>query len=220
MNQNLEIIPLSSSAYIHVSYSDSEWGRIPSNGLVLVQEGEAFLFDTPMDIECTKVLVKYIKDSLKARITGFVPNHWHADCAGGLAYLHQIGVKSYANEMTIKFMLEKGFEVPQHGFETSLNLRLGNLQIECFYPGAAHSLDNIVVWIPKEKILFAGCMVKELKTKNIGNIADADTQAWPVTIQKIIEKFPEVQIVIPGHGAFGGKELLSHTLEITRSYTK
>lgn len=220
VSKNLEIIPISDNSYIHVSYAETEWGRVASNGLILVQKDEAFLLDTPMDEEVTKELVKFVKDSLRATITGFVPNHWHSDCLGGLAYLHKIGVKSYANIMTLKFAGEKGYEKPLYGFRDSLTIPFHNINIQCYYPGPAHALDNIVVYIPEEKILFGGCMVKEMKATTMGNIADADTKAWPATIKKVIIKYPLALLVIPGHGAYGGRELLVHTLELVSDYNK
>lgn len=219
VSENLEIVKLSPHSYVHVSYSEpnSTWGRIASNGLVFVQGGEAFLFDTPMDEPTTIQLVNFIKDSLKAQIKGFVPNHWHEDCIGGLAYLHQVGVKSYANYMTIELAQKKGYTVPKNAFKDSLQLKLGKEKIFCYYPGAAHSLDNIVVWIPAENILFAGCMAKEMKSRTMGNYVDGDLKAWPGTIERVINRFPSAKIVIPGHGQFGDLGLLTHTLELARS---
>ena len=91
---------------------------------------------------------------------------------------------------------------------------LGDKTIDCFYLGAAHSTDNIVVWIPSEKILFAGCMIKSVNARNLGNTADGDLTAYPGTIKKLLAKFPDVKVVIPGHGDFGGMELVKHTKEL------
>jgi metallo-beta-lactamase class B len=151
---------------------------------------------------------------MKLKIVGFVPNHWHADCMGGLRYLQSIGIESYANQMTIKIARTKGLPIPTHGFKDSLTLSLGDKLIHCYYFGAGHTLDNIVVWIPSEKVLFGGCMVKEFNAKGLGNIVDADLNEWPKTIDKVIDKFKTAKIVIPGHGQFGGLELLRHTREL------
>jgi metallo-beta-lactamase class B len=113
--------------------------------------------------------------------------------------------------MTIDIAKSKHLPVPVHGFKDSLILHLGDKPINCYYLGAAHSLDNIVVWIPTEQILFAGCMVKSLKTKDLGNIADGDLNEYPKTVDKLIDKFPTAKIVIPGHGQFGGLDLIKHT---------
>lgn len=220
VSADLEIYQLSSKAYLHVSFSDYQGNRIGSNGLILVDGKEAFLFDTPMEDMVTRDLNKFINDSLKANIVGFVPNHWHSDCIGGLAFLHSIGVKSYANNLTIKNAREHNLEVPKNGFADSLQLKLGNVDIFCFFPGAAHSMDNIIVWVPQEKILFAGCMAKEMRSNSMGNIADGDVKAWPGTIKRVMEKFPLAKIVIPGHGFIGGPELLKHTLELSLAASK
>ncbi len=84
-----------------------------------------------------------------------------------------------------------------------------------YYLGAAHSMDNIVVWIPSEQILFPACMVKSIGSKNLGNTTDGDLTAYPKTLAKLIKKFPSAKIVIPGHGKHGGLELIKHTIELT-----
>src|ERR1035437_6299676 len=211
----IELIKLSEHAYVHVSYAEiPPYGQVASNGLVFINGGEAFLFDTPVTDSQTKVLIKWLKDSLKLKIVGFVPNHWHRDCMGGLSYLQNLHIKSYANQKTIDIARSKHLPVPVYGFKDSLQLKLGNKLIKCYYFGAAHTLDNIVVWIPSEKILFPGCMIKSMDSKNLGNTTDGDLSAYPKTINKLIKKFPSAKIVIPGHGAIGGFELIRHTKEL------
>jgi metallo-beta-lactamase class B len=215
VSKDLEIVKICDNVYVHISYTYSaQWGKLGSNGVIYTNNGEAVLFDTPMTESATIELVEWIQNVLKVKITSFIPNHWHADCIGGLAYLHKLGIKSYANEMTIKIAKENKLTAPSFGFKDSLTIRPGNKEIFCFYPGAAHSMDNIVVWLPAEKILFAGCMAKELSASNLGNTADGDLKEYPVTINKVLNKFGNAKIVIPGHGKYGGIELLRHTLEM------
>ncbi len=215
VSKDIELIQLSESAFVHVSWSElPDYGRFSSNGLIFARKGEAFLFDTPMTEALTKELVTWITDTMKLKLVGFVPNHWHRDCTGGLAYLQGKKVKSYANQRTIDIARSKGLPLPEVGFKDSLQLKLGNSTILCYYPGAAHSTDNIVVWIPSEKILFAGCMVKSMDAKNLGNTADGDLKAYPNTLGMVLRKFPTAKTVIPGHGDFGGLELIRHTMEL------
>ena len=150
-------------------------------------------------------------------IAGFVPNHWHEDCMGGLKCLQNKKINSWANQITIDIAREKGLPVPDHGFTDSLNLSLGDKKIFCYFPGAAHSLDNIVVWIPSEKILFAGCMCKSINSVNLGNITDGDISEYPATIGKVIARFGSAEIIIPGHGGIGGPELLLHTKNLVKA---
>jgi metallo-beta-lactamase class B len=215
ISNDIELIKLSDNAYVHVSYSDlPKFGRYPANGLIFINGSEAFLFDTPWTDSLTMDLILWLKDSMKLKIVGFVPNHWHNDCMGGLGYLINQKIESYANQMTIDIAKAKKLPIPKNGFKDSLQLHLGNKLIKCYYFGAAHSFDNIVVWIPSEQILFAGCMIKSSNSKDLGNTADGDLIAYPKTIDKLIDRFIMAKIVIPGHGEFGGYELIKHTKEL------
>jgi metallo-beta-lactamase class B len=57
-------------------------------------------------------------------------------------------------------------------------------------------------------------MVRELSATTPGNTADADLAAWPLTIGRVITSYPAAVIVIPGHGAIGGTDLLRHTRDL------
>jgi metallo-beta-lactamase class B len=215
VSADLELIKISENAYVHVSYYDSpDFGRFPSNGLIFINDNKAFLFDTPMTESLTKDLVYWLVDSMNLTILGFVPNHWHDDCMGGLRFLKDQKIKSYAHKKTIEIAEKQNLPVPENAFKDSLQLQLGDKFIKCYYFGAAHSLDNIVVWIPSEDILFPGCMVKSINARNLGNTADGDLSEYPKTIDKMMDRFPNVKIVIPGHGRIGGSELIRHTREL------
>lgn len=219
ISSDLELIKISEHAYVHVSYSTLPgYGRISANGLIFTNNNSAFLFDTPWTDSLTCVLISYLKDQMKLQITGFIPNHWHEDCMGGLNYLKSQNIKSYAYQLTINIAKNKGLPVPDQEFKDSLSLSLGDKIIYCYFLGAAHSLDNIVVWIPSEEILFPGCMCKSLNSGNLGNVSDGDIYEYPGTIDKVIQKFRSAKVVIPGHGPIGGPELLTHTKSLTTQY--
>ena len=217
VTDNIEVIKITDNCYVHVSYSEiPPWGRLGSNGVIFTDNGEAALFDTPGTDSLTMDLINWIRDTLKVKIVAFVPNHWHVDCMGGLAYVNSLGIESYANEMTRQIAKAKNLPVPLHGFVDSLTLTVGTKKIFCNYPGAAHALDNIVVWIPSESVLFAGCMVKELKSTNLGNTADGNLKEYNATVKKVRDKYQNAKYVIPGHGEFGGTELLQHTFDLSK----
>jgi metallo-beta-lactamase class B len=216
VSDDIELIKLSENIFVHVSYASLPgFGRFPSNGVIFRNGNEAFLFDTPVTDYLTEVLVTWLQDSLNLNIVGFVPNHWHEDCMGGLRYLQNQKIPSYANQMTIDIARSNNLPAPAQGFSDSLPLYLADKRVECYYPGAAHSLDNIVIWIPSEQVLFAGCMVKSINSTDLGNTADGDLKAYPATIQYLLDRFPDAKTVIPGHGPFGGFELLEHTKKLS-----
>lgn len=217
ISPDLELVKISDNAYMHVSYSSlPEFGRASANGLVYINNKQAFIFDTPWNDSLTCELINYLKDKMKLQIVGFIPNHWHEDCMGGLNYVKSQKIRSYANVLTIEIAKNKGLPVPDQGFKDSLKLNLGEKYIFCYFPGSAHSLDNIVIWLPSEKILFPGCMCKSMDANNLGNVSDGDLSMYPKTIDRVIQKFNSARIVIPGHGPVGGPELLTHTRFLIR----
>ena len=219
ISDDIELIQLSERAYVHVSVSEMPgFGKVSSNGLIYKIGDEAFLFDTPVTDSQTETLVKWIDNSLSASVTAFAAGHWHGDNLGGLGYLHSKGIESYANQMTIDLAKINGMPVPRHGFSDSLELNLRGEKVYCYYFGGGHSADNIVTWIPSEKILFGGCLVKDLDSTNLGNLSDAKIDEWLPTIRKVRARFPDAKIVIPGHGQIGGKELLEHTEKLLKGY--
>ena len=63
-------------------------------------------------------------------------------------------------------------------------------------------------------MLFGGCLIKSLDAKGLGYIDDGNLNEWPETIREVQKTFADPAIIIPGHQRWGGKELLSHTLEL------
>ena len=215
---DLDLIRISDNAFVHVSYAKLPgYGRVSANGLIFIDGDEAFLFDTPWNDSLTCILVSYLEEKMKLKITGFIPNHWHDDCMGGFGCIKSKNIRSYATRLTLDIARSIGLPVPDVGFTDSLTLRLGDKMICCWFPGPAHSMDNIVVWIPSGKILFPCCICKSLDSHNLGNIADGDVTSYCETVERIIVRFDEAEIVIPGHGASGGRELLVHTRTLSNS---
>ena len=213
-SDTLEVYPLTENTFVHVSYLDiPNYGRFACNGLIYKVNNEAIIFDTPTTDSVSIELISWVQNELKCKIKAIVVNHFHDDCLGGLNAFHKAGIKSYANDSTIKKAIEFHFPVPETGFNDSLILTLGGEVIINSFPGAGHTRDNIISYIPKEKVLFGGCLIKELNAKK-GYLGDADLKAWPETIANIKKQYPDVQFVVPGHGKPGNTELLDYTIEL------
>ncbi|MEM6345971.1 MAG: subclass B1 metallo-beta-lactamase [Bacteroidota bacterium] len=214
VHEDLIMIKISERVWVHRSYTTlMKYGRIYSNGMLYVVDGECMLFDTPMFEELTEILLNWIEEDMGWTIKGVVVNHFHVDCLGGLRLLHERGVPSYAMEKTIELAKEDGVSVPRVGVKTQSSIRLKGRRIQLYYPGEAHTVDNMVAYLPKEKVLFGGCMVKSIGAGK-GNLADANVEAWSATIAKVKAEFPKAIWVIPGHGEFGGQDLLDFTIEM------
>jgi len=219
INKDIQLVHLKDSFFLHITNDEVVgFGTVSSNGLIVIRSGKALMIDTPMDEAKTEIILNYLRDSLHTEVSFFIPGHWHNDCIGGLAALHRRNVFSMSNSMTAEECAKRGLEVPRATFTLSLSLNFCGVPLELYYPGPGHSLDNIVVYFPNQKILFGGCLIKSLEATSIGNISDADVQQWPETLEKVKSKFEEVERIIPGHGSVGSMELIDHTMQIVKLY--
>jgi metallo-beta-lactamase class B VIM len=181
-----------------------------------VKEGDGLvLIDTAWGEMLTAELLDEIKQEIKLPVRRAIVTHSHADRIAGADLLRQRGIPVYAHPLTFRRAASVAIAMPtdslaglRHPGDAE---RLGS--VEVYFPGPAHSPDNIMVWVPSARVLFGGCAVKSIDS-NLGNLADADTRAWPGAIHRVLERYGQAEVVVPGHGAEGGKELLTHTLEL------
>ncbi len=213
-HHNIELSKIEDSVWIHTASRVYGSDIIPSNGLIIQTSSGIVLVDTPWDDSLTIELLAMIKKQFNQDIVLSIITHSHIDRIGGIHTLHKKGVKVVSSALTCQKAKESGYEVPEPIFSPDTTFVFGNEQIEYLYPGAGHTVDNSIVWIPGRNILFGGCLVKSASSTNLGNIADADLKEWPRSICTIMDKFPTVKLVIPGHGPSGGLELLQHTLDL------
>lgn len=213
-SENLIINKLSDHVYQHVSYLNTEsFGRVACNGMIVVNGGEAVVFDTPATNETSEELIGYLTGKLHTKIKGVVATHFHADCVGGLDAFHQKGVPSYAENRTIAFLKGNESSQPQNGFDNTLTLKVGNKKVYATYLGEGHTRDNVVAYFPYDKALFGGCLIKEVGAGK-GNLEDANVKAWSETVRNVKARYPQAKIVVPGHGKVGGVELLDFTVKL------
>ncbi|MBC2846771.1 subclass B1 metallo-beta-lactamase [Winogradskyella flava] len=208
-SKTLKIEKINDKLYRHISYlQTNDFGMVPCNGLVYINNNEAIVFDTPANNSASKELIEIINK--KNKIKAVVATHFHIDCLAGLNEFHKKKIKSYANNLTIALAKQPPNNLPQNGFDNKFQLTIGNETIILQFFGEGHTKDNIVAYLPSEKAMFGGCLVKSLSSTK-GNLEDADTIKWSNTIKKIKREFIDLDIVVPGHGKTGGMELLDYT---------
>ncbi|MEL6143089.1 MAG: subclass B1 metallo-beta-lactamase, partial [Bacteroidota bacterium] len=214
ISDDLNITPLTSKTYLHTTYLDIPgYGKFPCNGLIFAKRGEAIIFDTPLSDSLSTELINWVESELGATVQAVVVTHFHIDCLGGLASFHARGIPSYANAATISLATQDSLTtLPQQGFEESRELTIGGQTVVLRHFGEGHTIDNIVGYISSEQVLFGGCLIKEVGASD-GNLADANVPEWSNTVREIKAAYPELKVVIPGHGKTGGIELLDYTIE-------
>lgn len=216
-SNDLIVTQIAENSFQHTSFLQTQdYGNVPCNGLVVSNNNEAIIFDTPTNDESSKELIKWVKQALNCKINAVIPTHFHDDCLGGLNAFHEHNIPSYAYSKTSELARENNFVIPQNSFKDSLTLKVGNEIIIAMFFGEGHTKDNIVGYFPGENVMFGGCLIKELDAGK-GYLGDANLAAWSSTVAKVKKEYPNVKIIVPGHGEFGNKELLDYTIELFKT---
>lgn len=213
-SKQLVITQIAENAFVHTSYKQTnDFGYVPCNGLIVIDKHESIIFDTPTNDTSAAALILWVRDSLHCTINAIIPTHFHDDCLGGLKAFHENKIPSYAYFKTIELAKENKMQVPQNGFHDSLILRFGNEKITVRFFGEGHTRDNVVGYFSSKHILFGGCLLKE-KGAGKGYLGDANIKDWSLTVAKIKQAYPNIKIVVPGHGKYGNKDLLNYTIQL------
>lgn len=215
-SKKLIITQIAENSFQHISFlQTNDFGNVPCNGLIVRSKDEVIIFDTPTNDSSTNELINWIKDTLHCKVNAIIPTHFHNDCLGGLKAFENIGIPSYANFKTIELARENNFVVPKNGFTDSINLNVGGEKVVVKFFGEGHTKDNVIGYFPADRIMFGGCLIKELKASK-GFLGDANLATWSATVEKIKAAYPEVKIVVPGHGQYGDSKLLDYTISLFR----
>jgi metallo-beta-lactamase class B len=212
-----------------------------SNVLVVrMPDASLVICSSPFETEGTRALLGWLDRTFHPPRMIAINTHFHLDGTGGNAAYAAAGVETIASTRTAALLAERGaalraeaaagFEdpalrarveqvalvAPRRTFDPAagLTLTIGGEEVRILHPGPAHSPDNVVVHFPARGVLFGGCMIKATGA-TIGYTGDADLAHWEAAVHALEPLAPRV--VVPGHGAVGGRELFATTIAIVRS---
>jgi glyoxylase-like metal-dependent hydrolase (beta-lactamase superfamily II) len=83
---------------------------------------------------------------------------------------------------------------PNVTLRTSMTLYRGSREIQIRFLGRGHTAGDVVVFLPKEKIVMTG----DLLTSTLSNMSDAFVNEWATTLDEL--KKLDFTTVMPGHG--------------------
>ena len=190
-----------------------------SSGLV-VRDGDGLtLVDTGWGEAATRDLLALIDAQIGLPIQRVVTTHAHDDRMGGLMVLHARDIDSWTSPRIQQDAARLDGPRARHVIDRieapGDSAQIGG--IELFYPGDAHAPGNLVVWVADAGILYGGCAIRDAGGRNLGYIGDADVAGWSAAMQRVIDRYPDVRVVVPGHGEPGDPGLLRHTLELAEA---
>lgn len=161
-----------------------------------------------------------------------VVTHYHADhvyglqefkAAGATVIAHRDG-RDYLNSQTAELRLaasrdELAPAVDQNThlvgadrwIDAPTTLQLGGIDFVLQPAGPAHTPDDLVVWVPQRKLLFAGDLVFRGRIPFVGQ---ADSGQWIAALDRLLAFEPA--LIVPGHGPPSSSARAD--LELTRDY--
>ncbi|WP_051022899.1 MBL fold metallo-hydrolase [Nocardia pneumoniae] len=209
------------------AYTHSRGGWCVSNAGVLVGPDGAVVIDTLATEGRTRALVEFV-DGLGAGPARTVVNtHHHGDHNFGN---HLFGPTAVVigHDRIRPEMVETGLALtklwpdvdwgdvrvtlPGITFSDNLTLHVGERRVELIHLGpAAHTTNDVVAWLPEQRVLFAGDLVMSgaapfcLMGSVSGSIA---------AVRRLVELGAET--VVAGHGPVTGPEIFEQTLRYLR----
>lgn len=216
-SNRLFVAPVAPGIWVHTSYQEG----FPSNGLIVEEADFVLIIDTGWGKKPTRKLLHWVKHHLHKPVRALFVTHSHGDRTGGISLFQKKKIPIRMSPRTAAILQKQKMKVPEYEpLSDDGGGSLGRLHFTCFYPGPGHTVDNMVVYLEDAHLLFGGCFVKSLEATGLGYIDEAKLEEWPASMHHLQARFPNAQIVVPGHQAWGGLELLQHTLDLLEANAK
>ena len=106
-----------------------------------------------------------------------------------------------------------GLTYPSMTFADMLRVDLGGRWVELVHLGRGHTVGDVAVWLPEEKILFAGDLVEARAAPYMG---DAFVEEWATTTLDRVEALG-AETIVPGRGPAAGPEAIAETRDYLRT---
>lgn len=198
--------------YGRPSHENSGWN---SNSYFVVTEKGVLVFDTGSSELIGKEILKAVKSVTDQPVRWVVNSHSHADHWLGNAAFTDTGASILSTSLAIRTMKKDGrgdieaFARTTEGATTPTRAKyptsflnrkekrnLGGLEVEFIYSNDGHSPGDVLMWLPKQKIIFGGDVLNSewmpimTPRGKVANLID--------TLNIVLEMKPS--IVLPGHG--------------------
>ncbi|MCQ4160299.1 MBL fold metallo-hydrolase [Roseomonas sp. GC11] len=186
------------------------------NSAVVIGDDSVLVLDAQATPQMARDVISRIRKVTDKPIRHVVLSHYHAvRVLGATAYE---GAEIIASDVTRGMIVERGQQDmdseigrfprlfrgkesipgltwPHLTFHKRMTLWLGRREVQILHIGRSHTAGDTVVWLPQDKVLFAGDTVEFGATPYCGDAHFAD---WPATLEAIRALGPEK--LVPGRG--------------------
>ena len=201
----------------------------PNAGFVVTAEG-VVVIDALASPRQGEQLLQAIRGVTDQPVRWLVLTHHHPDHHFGAVVLRKAGARVIAHPDRRTLAAEggedaliadwvrvvgldamRGFEfadTPDRPVTGTDTLRLGGRTIVISHPGAGHSAGDLIVWLPQERVLFAGDLLVE---DGVSMVVDGNSEEL-LRVLGAVDSLG-ARVAVPGHGAIPAcsKDLLRRT---------
>jgi metallo-beta-lactamase class B len=216
----LKIAHLTGDFYVYTTYNTYEGYQVPANGMYLVTNDGVAMFDTPWDTTQFQPLLDSIQLRHNRPVVWAIATHWHSDKTAGLEYYRQRGIKTYTTVLTDELSKKNGKKRAAFLLANDTVFTIGQYRFETYYPGQGHTVDNIVVWFKKEKILYGGCLIKGVDADNLGYLGDANVAEYATTLKRVQKKCKKPKFIVIAHSDWKNTHSLKHSIKMAEALKK
>lgn len=214
-NYPIALQKIADGVWVHTSnYTVPGRPPLASNGLIVEDGDSLIMVDTAWGEKATESLLDTIRTTIGKPVTKLIITQHHLEKSAGVDFMEFEGVEVFTHPLTPIKAANAGSPVPNTSVAAlkTAKSRTKVGKVEIAYPGTAFTEENLVVYIPSEKILYGGSTVKGAEASSLGNIGDADIKTWPSALNWIKATYPETQTIVPGRGKGSDLRLIDKTL--------
>ncbi|OON82976.1 MBL fold metallo-hydrolase [Streptomyces tsukubensis] len=208
------------------AYVQLDGGWCLNNSGIIVGGDSTVVVDTAATVRRARLLHDTVAKLSAREATTLVNTHHHGDhCFGNCVFGPETSIVAHdlartelaAGGLALQQLwpdVEWGeieLRLPDLTFPKRLTLHQGGHEIELVHVGPAHTTNDIVVWLPGPRVLFAGDVVMNGATPFalMGSV-----QGSLDAVERLRALKP--QVIVGGHGRVGGAELLDDTARYLR----
>lgn len=203
-----------------------------SNAAFVVTADGVVVIDALGSPALAERLMAQIKTITPKPVTHVLVTHYHADHIYGLQAFKAIGAiivahraaKEYLNSDTARLRMEASRQqlAPWVNDDTRLvpadqwidgdtSLTVGGVVFQIKPVGPSHTPEDIAVYMPSEKVLFAGDLVFRSRIPYVGQ---ADSRHWISAMETLLAF--DSAVIVPGHGGLSTES--RKDMQLTRDY--
>lgn len=204
---------------------------ISNAGFVVTSEG-VVVVDALGSPALAQRLLDEIAKVTSQKVTHVLVTHYHADHVYGLQVFEDLGATIVAHQSGREYLFA---ETARLRLETSrkelapwvneqtrlveatqwidqtLRLKVGETEFVVEPVGPAHTPEDLAIYLPEQKVLYAGDLVFRSRIPFVGQ---ADSRNWILSLEKLLAF--DTSVIVPGHGPVSTEA--RKDMQLTRDY--